>query len=260
MSYYFNQPRRVRPMDYHRRHNNDCFTFGGVCSREYGVFLEDVKIGNTPKRDVSFQEIAGRSGDLIMDNNRWHNVEVTYCCVIPVAFAPKFEEFRGKLLCLSGYQELEDTIYPQVFRLGIITEPIKPEVMRRNDTGRFEVTFNCKPQRFLHEGTWAHEFTEESGLYNNFGHAAKPLITVYGTGPGTLTIGDATVEIKALEDQITLDCEMQNAYRQVGDAAVENKNSDIYAPEFPQLKSGLNAVSWTGDITEVHIVPRWWII
>lgn len=132
--------------------------------------------------------------------------------------------------------------------------------MRRNDTGRFEVVFNCKPQRFLHEGTWAHEFTAESGLYNTYGPAAKPLITVYGTGPGTLTVGDTTVEIKALEDQITLDCELQDAYRQVGDAAPENKNADIYAPEFPQLNFEYNAISWTGEITEVHIVPRWWIL
>lgn len=249
---------RQRVIDRYRGAHNDGFTFGNVDSTHFGVYLTGIRIGGTPERDVSFETVAGRNGDLIIDNQRWKNIDVTYSCAIATDFSGAFDSFKARLLSQSGYQELTDTIYPDVYRMAVLRQPINPDTMRYNRTGRFDITFTCKPQRFLKYGAEYTHLTEAATLVNDYGQTAKPLITVYGTGPGTLTVGGITVDIKTLVDQITLDCDLMNAFRQVGDAPAENKNSDIYAPEFPELRPGDNTVSWTGNITHVDILPRWW--
>lgn len=242
-----------------RTHNDSQIIFGGVNSCDFGIYLTDIRIADSPKRDVSFLSVPGRNGDLIVDNNRWHNVDITYSLAIATEFSGYFDAFKAALLSKSGYQVLMDSIYPDYFRMAIVKEPIQPKTMRFNHTGTFDVTFHCKPQRYLKSGQYSHTITEATTLHGG-GFAAKPLITVYGSGAGTLTIGDTTVEIKDMADQLTLDCDLQTAYRQVGDAAPENMNGSIYAPNFPELGKEENPISWTGGVTKIDIIPRWWKI
>jgi phage-related protein len=254
--------------DIHRRNNTDGFTFGDIRSLDYGIYLTDISISGTPERDISFVSVAGRNGDLLIDNKRWKNIDITYHCAIATNFAERFDRFRNDLLQQTGYQRLTDTIYPDVFRMGVVKQPINPETMRRNRTGTFDIVFNCKPQRFLFIDQYtttltADKVNAETGAayyWNTSGQPARPLITVYGTGPGKLTVGNVTIDILALKDHITIDCDLMTAYRQEGDAAVENKNADIYALDFPELSVGENAISWTGGITQVDIVPRGWML
>lgn len=250
---------RKRDFDFYRHHNNGGISFGCIDSQNFKVWLTDVRAADSPKRDVSFLSIPGRNGDLIVDNNRWNNVDITYSFAIPTEFADYFDAFKRALLSQCGYQRLEDSLYPDIFRMAIVKEPIQPEVMRYNRTGTFDVTFHCKPQRYLKSGEFATTLTEPTTLYGD-GFVAKPLITVYGSGAGTLTVGDTTVEIKDMADQLTLDCDLQTAYRQVGDGAPENMNGSIYAPNFPELGKRENPISWTGGVTKIEIIPRWWTI
>ena len=154
------------------------------------------------------------------------------------------------------------------FGLDTLKYIVRQPLELTNLTGKFDVVFNCKPQRFLVEDTYpttltADNIDAETGaafFWNTSGQPARPLITVYGTAPGTLTIGTVTVKILALTDFITIDCDLMTAYRQVGDAAAENKNADIYAPDFPELGLGKNLISWTGGITQDDITPRGWML
>jgi phage-related protein len=250
-------------LDTWRRHNREGFKFGEVDSLDYGVYITGTKVGGAPKRDVSFIQVPGRNGDLLLDNNRWHNIEVTYSCAIITSFYDRFDRFKNKLLSQTGYHRLHDTIYPAFFRVGALVDGIDPNTFRLNKSGTFDITFTCKPQRYdWMEGDRTHRFTESPATYYYFGaFPANPLITIYGTGSGTLTIGSRTVEILNIDEQLILDCETMNAYKQVGEAPAENKNADIYAPEFPVLEPGeLNTISWTGDITSVEIISKGWII
>ena len=245
---------------YGRNHNLDTVVyFGGVCSNRFGVYLTDIRIADSPKRDISFLSIPGRNGDLIIDNNRWNNVDITYSFAITKGFSGGFDAFKAALLSQNGYQELSDSIYPEVFRLAIVKAAINPKPLSRNRAGTFDVTFHCKPQRYLKSGRTTIHITKPTTLYGG-GFAAKPLVTVYGSGPGTLTIGKTTVEIKDMDDRLTLDCDLQTAYRYLGDSAPENMNGNIYAPSFPELGKGENPISWTGGISNIDIIPRWWTI
>lgn len=239
------------------------FYLGGLRSQDYGIIMTAPPTIIFAERDVETISVEGMSGDLTRDKGRYKNVTVPYKCAI----LPKDEEtireaavYAMELLKPSAaYVRLKNTYHPETFRLARIAGYISVESILEQ-AGEFTANFNCKPQRFLVDGEYPVEFESPSFIVNPTTEIAKPLIVVYGTGPGNLTVGNATVKIKALEDEITLDSEIENAYRQPGEGAPEKRNSSIYAPEFPELLPGVNAVSWDGGITSVKITPRWWTL
>lgn len=230
------------------------FIFDGVSTSDYGIIISGDGVFPRAERDVSYVNIPGRDGALMYDNGRFHNVTVSYTCGIERDFAQKFSAFCAALPP-TGYHRLEDTYHPDEYRLAAMVGELAPERLGANwAAGEFEIKFDCKPQRFLKSGEIPVEFTVPSTLRNVW-MDALPLVTVYGTGAGTVTIGGDTVTIKAIDGSVTLDCDTQNAYK-----GVANKNASIYAPTFPRLTRGDNVVSWTGGVSKVEIVPRWWTI
>ena len=80
---------------------------------------------------------------------------------------------------------------------------------------------------------------------------SEPVITVYGTGDITLMVGTTIVELEGISGSVTLDSELQEAY-----SGATGMNSAM-SGEFPLLKPGMNAISWTGEVSKVEIQPRW---
>ena len=80
---------------------------------------------------------------------------------------------------------------------------------------------------------------------------SEPVITVYGTGDITLMVGTVIVELEGITGSITLDSELQESY-----TGTTSMNSAM-SGEFPLLKPGMNAISWTGEVSKVEIQPRW---
>ena len=239
------------------------FQLGEVTSERLGIILTEPPQMVVAEREVENIGIPGRSGDLTIDKGRYRNVRIPYrCAIIP----KEGEELRQAITCAlpmirksTGYARLENSFHESTYRLARIVNGVTVDSLVEK-AGRFTLEFDCKPQRYLKSGDFAFEFCEASWIVNPTQEIAQPLITVYGSGPGELSIGGTTVQILALQDQITLDSEIMNAYRQVGDSPAESRNSDIYAPEFPTLAPGVNHFSWSGGIERIRIVPRWWTL
>jgi phage-related protein len=124
---------------------------------------------------------------------------------------------------------------------------------RLSTIATFDLSFDCKPQRFLKSGEEKIVLTESGYLNNFYGQTALPLVTLYGNGSGGLSIGNKVVIIKNINGILRLDSDIQNAYNASG-----NQNNTIDAPEFPVLENGMNYVYFYGDIERVEITPRWW--
>lgn len=127
-------------------------TYNGKNSLELGVYTTGSGSFDAAELDVDKYEIPGRNGDLILSNNRYKNIEITYPAFIPKAFMDKVQNVRNWLRSSRIYARLEDTYDPDHYRLGIPTgvQSFSPE--HRNDGANFEMTFDCKPQRFLKAG------------------------------------------------------------------------------------------------------------
>lgn len=126
--------------------------FGGVDFAENGVWVTGSGTFSAPQRDVTVVSVPGRNGDLVIDNGKWNNIQVTYPCFIRDNFDQNMAAFRSLLCSQLGYQKLEDSYHPDEYRLGAFAEGLFPSMRQRNKGGEFDVIFNCKPQRFLKSG------------------------------------------------------------------------------------------------------------
>lgn len=226
---------------------------------DFGVWISGSGTANAPSRSVETVHIPGRNGDLTIDNGCFENTTVQYPAFIRQDFARNMAGLRMFLGSSVGYRRLEDTYYPEEFRLARPVGELEATPSQHQVAGRFTLKFDCKPQRFLKSGEQPITLTAPTTHYNP-GMEARPLITVYGSGAGSLEIGQPgfgikSVDFKSIDGYTVLDCDTQNAYK-----GTENKNNTIYAPEFPTLPPGEVQITWTGGITKVEIVPRWWVL
>lgn len=129
-------------------------TFDGVdLGATFGVIVDGASTWPKPERDVEMIHVPGRSGDILMDNGCWQNVEISYNMLIKGDWKTAFEDFAAWLCSHVGYFRLEDfERHPGVFRMASFSGPLDPELWFTTDTGVFTVTFNCKPQQYLTDG------------------------------------------------------------------------------------------------------------
>lgn len=234
------------------------FLFDGIDSRDYDVWITNVRVDDAPERDTTFLTIPGRNGEIAENQHRFMNVDAVYSVAVCKDVYQNFCGLKMALLSRSGYRRLRDTVHPEVFRMAMIRNKISVDVRKDNGPAEFDIVFSCKPQHFLITGETPQVLSHPSVLRNS-GMPSLPLITVCGAGDGTVTIGGVTVQLFSMIDTVTLDCELQDAYRDRG-GILENWNGKIYAPEFPVLQPGENRISWTGGVTQVEIIPRWWTL
>ena len=136
--------------------------FNGVdLGKECDMFVLGKGAFGAPSRDVTQIHVPGRNGDILVDNGGWNNVDVTYssCCILS-NFRENVAKLRGYLLANPGYHELTDPYNPDEVRYAEFRGPFTPEAFtsRGNNAGMFDLTFNCKPQRFLRESMVARDY------------------------------------------------------------------------------------------------------
>ena len=208
-----------------------------------------------PERDYTITHIPGRNGDIIQDNGCYKNVERTYEVSFDVPnedFATYANAVSAWLHSTTGYARLEDSYEPNYYRMATYQESNIFENLY-NQAGTATIVFECKPQRFLKTGDNTITIQNSLTIMNPTGFEAYPLFKVTGTS-GVLTVNGNSITFSSIDDFIMLDCELQDAYKEN-----INKNSTI-SGTFPVLKTGSNAISWTGDISSVTMKPRWWTI
>lgn len=228
--------------------------YDGVNLANYDVWISGSGVSDAPARNAETIKVPGRNGALIVDNGNFENITVKYPAFIRNDFRENFSAVKSLMLRSAGYRRLEDSFRPDEYRMARYDGGIEADPSQHLKSGRFDLVFDCKPQRFLKSGEISIVLSSPGALYNS-GFEALPLITVYGSGAGTVTVGGVTVTIKSLNEYVTLDCDVQDAYK-----GLTNANSTIYAPEFPTLPPGECPISWSGGVTRLEITPRWWTL
>lgn len=231
------------------------FTLNGVNSTTYGVYISGQGTFSAPSREYNLLPVPGRNGDLVGPEKRFANGVLTYPAFIYTNFDANIEAFRNFLLSLVGYHDLVDSYHPDEIRKVLFQGPFEPQVTTRNDAGSFDISFICKPQRFLASGQTVTTLTSNGSITNPTLFDSQPLMRVYGTG--ALGIGSQTVTITQADVYTDIDCEMMDAFK-----GTANKNPYVQLTDhnFPVFKPGVNNLSLGAGITKVEITPRWWIV
>lgn len=185
-------------------------TFDGQSSGDYGVYITGEAVYNAPARDVEMVTIPGRNGQLALDKGRFENIEVSYPAGIfadnETDFAQAVSDFRNFLASRSGYCRLEDDYNPNEYRMAVYKSGLEvdPKLLR---AGEFDITFNCKPQRWLKDGEVAVECGQDpSVLFNPTLFESSPLLRIWGYG----TVGVNGYEIE-LENEVLGEITLQGS-------------------------------------------------
>lgn len=252
---------------------NETFYIDGVDARNFGIYLQKPIEFSEAIPVVERQSIPGRNGDLIFETGSYENRTATAYCFCLRKDVEKAISTAGRfLMSKHGYRRLETSDDPEHFWLARIEN--SPQIVQRMRTlAPFEITFDCKPQRFLRSGEEAVVLypTEQDGLfgvthtiYNQYGFPSKPLFKVFVDHVGTVfdasvfnngeSFGRVLGQIKAEPLNINIDCDTRNAYNDSG-----NQNQNISSYEFPEIRSGENTFRvWGVGIEKVEFTPRWW--
>ena len=232
------------------------FIYNGKSTKDFGVYISGLNTYNAPERDVDVISVDGRNGDLLIDNGRYKNIDVVYPAFIYDEFSANIEGFRNFLLTQIGYKRLEDTYHPEEYRMARVKGELSVGAVETLEAGQFDITFDCKPQRFLKSGEHPIEVTEATQINNPTYNAAKPLLYVYGDG--VFHIGDYDVEVEEHEyEYMIIDCDMMDAYYETHNL---NGYISLGGKGFPQLETGVHGITMDNTISKIIVVPRWYII
>lgn len=225
---------------------------GNINCKDYGVFVSDAGIYASPEPDYTSYEIAGRNGDLHINNGRYKNVDITYQAFMSQEFEDRFVPFRSAILSQDGYVRIEDDFQKDMYRLGRLKSGIEGKIKLARGIGTFELEFDCKPQWLLKSGEQETVFTENGSILNPTVFPSKPLIRVYGKG--TVTIGTNVFVINTAGTEfIEIDTDSKQAYE-----GTTNRNSNIKVNQWGSLTSGNNTITLGTGITKVTVKPRWY--
>lgn len=177
--------------------NEKGFEFDGESSKAFDLFITGGTIFDAPERDVEMIEIPGRNGAFVHDLGRFQNVTVTYKCALSSTkeheFVDAMRKVRQWLCSKRGYCKLSDDFNPGEYRLAKFKDYI--EVTNEAPVvGRFDLSFECKPQRFLLNGDNPVAVSSGGKLYNPTLFDARPLLKV--NGYGTITINGEEIALR----------------------------------------------------------------
>ena len=194
--------------------------------------------------------MPGRDGDVILDHNRFKNVEVSYT-VSFIGTKEKAAALRQWLCARAVYGYLFDSYQPEYFRYAAFASKLKIDEMLRN-VGKAELVFNCKPFRYSLSRHTRTTLTASGTITNPESFPALPYIKITGSGAVTLTIGAKAYSFTSVPTYLKIDSELMSCYK--GSTLYNNR---IGFTEFPVLQPGNNSISWTGSVTKVEIIPNW---
>ena len=232
---------------------NETFYLDGVDATSAGIHLQKPIVFSEAVPNIESKTIPGRNGALIFNTGSYKNRSGAASCFCLQEDVETAISSAGRfLMSKKGYRRLETSDDPNHYWMARVENSPQIE-MRLRALAPFEIEFDCKPQRFVKSGENAVVFSANGSLSNQYGQIALPLITLYGQGEGTLTIGGCVVEVKNMDGVLYLDSDTQNAYNNNG-----NQNMNINAPTFPTLPDGETQIAFSGGIERIEIVPRWW--
>lgn len=172
------------------------FTFDGIDSRDYGVYISGDAVFDSPERDVEMIEIPGRNGSFALDKGRFGNITVSYPAGLfgedEASFREGIRALRNALASRKGYCRLEDDYNPDEYRMAVYKKGLEvdPALLK---AGEFTIEFDCMPQRWIKSGETAVSVASGGQITNPTLFESHPLLMTKGYG--NITIGTDEIDI-----------------------------------------------------------------
>lgn len=232
--------------------------WAGTSNNDVGMVVEHYPSIVLPTRKQEVQSVPGRNGDIILFQDAYENYDQSYRVFINAkpkggmkTIIPKISDW---LLGHGGYQRLEDSYFPDVYRMAYYTGGVE-FISFLNEYGEGTLTFNCAPEKYYKMGERPITVSNGQLISNPTLFPAKPLLTVKGSGSGVLKFGSNQLSISSIGGTLTIDIKEHKAY-----SGSTNKNSVITGRYENMVLKEKTIISWTGGITGLTMIPRWWTL
>ena len=221
-----------------------------IPASDVGVIVEHRPRRPVPRRKSYAWDVPGR-GRILRQLDAWENVTLQYdLAVVPLpgTSLAATVDLAVAWLNQGGYMRLWDDTDPDVFYLAAFPGGTDFEdVLHR--ARRARVSFDARPERFLLSGEAATVFSANGAIENPTAYSAKPLITLRGSGSGAIQIAGLSFTASNVNG-LVIDCEAQTT---TGPSATIQGS-------WPKLDPGSNPITFSGGVTSLEIVPRWFEI
>lgn len=222
------------------------FIFNNIKSTNLDVVVKDEWLPPVQKAndDIEIIEVPGRDGYLTISKNRKRPITKTITAVLinekNKHIVREWLFGEGKLI-LSNESDV-------FYKARVVNNPQFQDFWGGYGW-RFEVEFLCQPWAYLLTGETTITITEKDTVIHNLEEPSQPLIKIYGNGPIDLIVNDKIYKFDNVEEYAIVDSELMEVYKET--SLVK------YYGEFPELTTGENIISWTGDVIKIEVIPRW---
>ncbi|MBP1040362.1 hypothetical protein I6N95_04975 [Vagococcus sp. BWB3-3] len=209
-------------------------------------------------QDIVLVEVSGIDGDLAMSNDRLKGVSRSFPCEIRLPPGKRIEEESQRITdwLRTGPEKWHDFKYAgdtkYVYKAKHIEEYSVQRLLSR--MGRCVLVFRFKPIKYLISGMQPLIVANGQTINNTENTIAKPLITITGSGNITVNIGKSKLQLVGVDKGIVIDSQSKSVYSLDGQRPQWGQMVDIGG--FPVIELGNQVITWTGNVTEMKIVPR----
>lgn len=226
----------------------------GVSNEDVGIRMQGAVEIEAAVPRMQTIEVPGRNGDLHIWDGSYENRKATVAAYVyrPDFVKSAFGVVSGWLFGSMGYRRLVTDDDRDHYMVARVTNSAEIAARIRKVIP-FEIEFDCMPQRFLNIGEESFTVSANMVVENPTIFASKPLYRINGSGVGVLTIGSYTAEFKDIDGYVYYDADTEIAYK-----GSINKNATVNAPKCLPFEGGEQPVNFSGGITSVEILPRWW--
>lgn len=232
-----------------RRLTEAWFEFKGIRCESMGVRIMAMPKRPTAAEKGDRQTVPGRSGFLWMsENGAREAIELNLDCTSTDGYdADKVAEW------LSGDGLLIFSDEPdRAYHARVIDEYSRESLFLRFDAQKFTVRFACQPHRYLYPAADIVRLTEQGNIKNPATAESLPRIVINGSGDMTVSIGGYQIDVSG--GSVIVDSDKMDCFDTDGITLANNR---VAMDEFPVLRPGSNAISWSGAVKNVAIEGRW---
>lgn len=115
----------------------------------------------------------------------------------------------------------------------------------------FTVDTTIEPFDYMVSGTYKIQAKNGDVIENQGTYESRPIITVFGMGTATVSIGAYSFTIENLNSSATINSEIFKCYKGNQNIGTQVKGS------FPLLEVGTNKIVLPSNVTHIEIVPNW---
>lgn len=243
------------------------FIFNGKDSKDFYLYIENDVLFPSPKADVELVEIAGRDGELAIDNKRLKGVDFSLPVVVKPPSGVRLDQLASEI---SAWLKVDLGWKPLVLGTSsdyeYVALPYHAFDLRRTimNHGRTVLNFRLKPYKYVrNQRTLFFEIDQQYNIYNegitlfnNENASSEPVINIIGQGDINFTNnGYNWFGVRDADIGLTVDSELQMV-------RYNNKpayNRFIPQDHFPKLHVGENKIRWsgTGRVQRLDIDANW---